>query len=340
MLKRLAFFAISLVLKMVGGDVANIRSARVYTVKLNNLTTNFYPISKSALIIDSQHRCNVYFHILNTWKERLRRIYMYILDHNFEMTYGPWLSHTDTKTLEEFSLAMQEVDHLRRGMFQPDCRSREISNCKFEQIANSWQASYLFRRPILEEQYFTLAAMAEDLFNNQLYHHSEALAYFLLFGNAIHFSHRYNLVTDDRSIISSSLLLNIEEPSSCSQLNLADEYEVSNRNSHLLLILSEAAKVKGLLEVAEILSHNLIYSMMLVSLQQEESQGSNYSLDRTRWVTYLYRLRVLLTVPHIPPSFAEAMQERESMVADLLIFAEDIRRCNITISLSVVLCEI
>ena len=321
-------------LKLMGA-AASIRLARESTISVNNVSVTYNSISYSATILNSPHRCSVYYLILHIWKERLHSVYMTFLDHNLEMSYGPWLSLADAKTLAEFSVTMQEVDQLRRGVFRADCRNKGISNCKFEQIAISWQASQLLRRPISEEQYHTLAALTEDLFNNQLYNHAEALAYFLLFGRATTLHHQNNLFTEDRSIISSPPLLRIKESFSCSQLNLADEYEVSNKNSYLILILSEAAKVKGLLEVAEILSHNLIHSMMLVSLQQEELEGSNYSLDRTRWITWLYRLRVMLTIPHIPPPFSVAMQERERMVKDLNLFAEDIRRSNITIPLTV-----
>lgn len=324
-------FTSYMILNILGGAVAFVRE---YTISLNNSSITYNSIVLSATILNSMQRCSVYYHICHIWKERLPLLYMNFVDHNFEMTYGPWLSLADAKTLAEFSVSMQEVDQLRRGIFRSDCRNKGISNCKFEQIAISWQASQLFRRPISEEQYYTLAALAEELFNNQLYNHAEALSYFLFFGRATTLHHQHNLLTEDGAIISNLSLLSTNEVFSCSQLNLTDD-DVTSKNSHLLIILSEAAKVKGLLEVAEVVSHNLIHSMMLVSLQQEELEGVNYSLDRTRWITWLYRLRVILTIPHMPPPFSEAIQERERIVKDLQLFAEDIRRCNITIPLMV-----
>lgn len=267
--------------------------------------------------------CDNYLEVLNKWKIKFRHAYVDNLEHNMEMHCSRWLEHADNQISKQYLSTIREIDELRRGRLD-DCL-RQGSSSKYVQIASQWNIEDVISNLISEENQYVLISFAQELFNKQLYSHAEAIAYLLL----------RNGIEDENShcINRNSDSLNGSE--ACKRLVLTNEYTIARMTSSLYVILSEVAKVKGLLETANIASQILIYSFQLVSLQQKAIHGVDYIVDRSGWISWIYRLRSILSIPHVPLSFERAISDRKTMLTELSAFVRDIRQINLTISLSV-----
>ena len=221
----------------------------------------------------------------------------------------------DRNVLLNHHAAQQESAYLLSGVLKPRETCIQSDNagnmCKFARFV----ASYPLRSPVVLQgripfdNYVYLFELAGDLFNAQLYDHAEAWCSFLVH----HLLPSIETIRHDASFSLAKLGSN--------------DLILLTRGS---LVLSEIARLKGHLDLATHHSMRVIRCYQLLSTRQNVPH-----FDPKHNVALISRLRILLTIPPTPPTYATAEMHRQHMIEDLTAFLEDVKLHNETISLEV-----
>lgn len=260
------------------------------------------------------------------------------VDHSSTMAYSHWLKHADPKTMSEFWITREDVVNLRKGRIEFNRLCMEEAGpshtCKFQKLALSARIHLDLLDPADLDRFMSLVYFAERCFNNQLYDHAEALAYFLTFLNSsatYHFTDYFqrNGRTDLIGIYSSILTTGGCNESTHGTWDAAFVVQFTS----LFTILAEVAKVKGQLDRATLITSMLVHSYQIHSLLPSSDETQSVSTARRK--SLFYRLRILLTIPNVPVDSSAAKEDRARMIRDLQAFEDDIKRQRDSISLQV-----
>lgn len=223
--------------------------------------------------------------------------------HRKQCKYRQWTSIADKKTLEYCQDTIYEISFLQKGeiVFRPYCvtddgSTDDSTKCNFKKIVSQLRDNMRLGYVSLDDW----VVSSELVFNAKLYDHAEAMSYYFL------------------KYLYPQAISNYQRQSNNQQytdMKSTDIAAVSAFRARVLMLLSEVSREKGFLEE----STNFSFSVM-------QHHNINNSLAKAA----LHNLRVILTVPPIPPPFFEAEFARSQMVKKHLSTSKCVTnfRCN------------
>ncbi len=317
------------------------KSLREFSVKLGDGTFTWDPLLDPNLqLFSTQHHVNVEA-IQLIWREyeiwienELKRIYSFYKQEVYQFDRFKWLRYTDATNQQIFQDILTEVNYLKQGYPNPriHCnlieRVNDSSGCLFFQITEKYSITFtpippdrLTSQPA--ENLYALYKIAEELFNYQWYYHSEALSFYLLFEVIPYFR---------------------------STLPVPDELELHlwDINRRILILLSEVQRVRNNIDASVFLSFSLIQSTFQYYSRHvnvtNSFLGKRLSTDpQLQFISAkltIIQLRVLLTIPVLPPQTDVSMLRRSEMIQDLRTFQQYLSENHFTIPLAVVTEEV
>ena len=209
-----------------------------------------------------------------------------------------WFQNIDTKSRNLFNDSIIEVYALRFGRIQPR------SSCSFTENVEKHNKSDMLH---LHSCAFTTTFPLEDLASLSTGNTPKTIEYWCLKAEDL-----FNKQLFDHAEGVAYMVIKAIRGAHIDFEN--DEYV-----TRLLVLLAELSKEKGYLDTS------LYFGMEAIDF---------YSIF-SHVKTILQRLRVLLTVPPIPPTMIDARSQRQNIILDLNNFIEDFKEDNITLTLQV-----
>jgi serine/threonine protein kinase len=245
-------------------------------------------------------------------QDKLTTYYHHYLSSAYRKEKYFWLSFTNPSLQDLAYDHYLETESLKTGkiLARESCnsqlRTRSPQSCyyfdevmKYNIIYSDLKPSNLLANPI--ENLFGIIRLVENLFNRGWYDHAKALSFHSIF----------HIIPDFHQKFSSDPVMG---------------REITDAIIRISLVLKEIESVQGNLEAST------IWSLYHLKNVYDRFNNSNDPMIVKQKLA-LFQLRVLIGIPVIPRTTEESSMNRQLMLRSLDLFADDVKRNKVTITI-------
>jgi hypothetical protein len=316
--------------------------AQAYTrlsrsINISDELLNWDPVLQSLHIVQPNRFKALCSEVLeNVLKEKIEAFLSVFAKELFTLQSLEWLQVANSELQDYFVDSTSEVIHLSKGFIQPRsfCNDKAGVNdnyrCFYFKMAYEYEIAFtqissnnLFSRPL--DNLSGIVSLVELLFNRMWYDHAEALAIFTL-SNLVPDFFRHLFKKEGSFIFSNIVSLPPPTIFASSLVDLSVYQEMIDYMLRLTMAISEVERVRSRVD-----------NSVWMTLFHYHLLTKRYSDDIPVLLKKLTfpQLRILLTIPILPPSYSIGVRNREVMISDLQLFLSHLLTNNIKLSLKV-----